>query len=85
MLKHEKPHRCDIRGCTRTEGFITINDLQRHKKSVHKIGVDSITKSYKCASSKCKSPEKLWPRLDNFKQHILRMHKDEDVSILIQR
>jgi hypothetical protein len=85
MLKHDKPHKCDVLNCTRTEGFITTNDLNRHKKSVHKLGVDSITRSFKCASTNCKSPGKVWPRLDNFKQHIIRMHKSEDINDLVAR
>ena len=69
MLKHEKPHICDIPGCSRTTGFGTVNDLNRHKKSVHKIGLTTITKSFKCAAAGCKNADKIWPRLDNFKQH----------------
>ncbi|KAE9987499.1 hypothetical protein EG328_002484 [Venturia inaequalis] len=85
MLKHDKPNKCDVPGCTRVDGFSTINDLQRHKKSKHGIGIDTITTSFKCASPSCKNQAKIWPRRDNFKQHILRMHKDEDVNALISR
>lgn len=85
MLKHDKPNRCDIPGCSRVDGFSTINDLQRHKKSKHGIGIDTITTSFKCASPSCKNQAKIWPRRDNFKQHILRMHKNEDVKALISR
>jgi hypothetical protein len=83
ILKHEKPYRCEIRGCRRgPKGFTTVNDLNRHKKSVHRIG--STTKSYQCASEHCRNKEKIWPRLDNFKQHVNRMHNDEDASELIK-
>jgi len=85
MLKHEKPFKCGQPGCTRAQGFITVNDLNRHLKSVHKLKMDCKTKSYRCASTKCRNPDKEWPRLDNFKQHILRMHRDEDVQDLINR
>jgi len=86
MLKHDKPHTCDVMGCRRAatgKGFTTINDLQRHKKSVHRIGVDK--DSYQCASENCRNKGKIWPRLDNFKQHINRMHKGEDEADLISR
>jgi hypothetical protein len=86
MLKHDKPHACDVMGCRRAatgKGFTTINDLQRHKKSVHRIGVDK--DSYQCASKNCRNRGKIWPRLDNFKQHISRMHKGEDEADLISR
>lgn len=85
MLKHDKPNKCDIQGCSRIDGFSTINDLQRHQKSKHGIGIDSITTSFKCASRNCKNQTKIWPRRDNFKQHIIRMHKDEDVHTLISK
>ncbi|KAJ4287179.1 hypothetical protein N0V90_012577 [Kalmusia sp. IMI 367209] len=86
MLKHDKPHACDVSGCRRAaqgKGFTTINDLQRHKKSVHRIGVER--DSYQCASEHCRNRGKIWPRLDNFKQHISRMHKDEDEQELIRK
>ena len=83
ILKHEKPFRCDVRGCRRgPRGFTTVNDLNRHKKSVHRIG--SSTKSYQCASEHCRNKEKIWPRLDNFKQHVNRMHNDENADELIK-
>lgn len=85
MLKHDKPNKCDFQGCARVDGFSTINDLQRHQKSKHGIGLNSITTSFKCASPSCKNQEKIWPRRDNFKQHIIRMHKNEDVNELIAR
>lgn len=86
MLKHDKPHTCDVSGCRRAaqgKGFTTSNDLQRHKKSVHRIGVE--LDSYQCASDQCRNRGKIWPRLDNFKQHISRMHKDEDEQDLIRK
>ncbi|KAH7086951.1 hypothetical protein FB567DRAFT_526611 [Paraphoma chrysanthemicola] len=83
-LKHEKPFKCHEPNCKRTGlGFATVNDLDRHKKSVHHIGI--LKKSYQCASESCRSKEKIWPRLDNFKQHIERMHKGEDAEDLIKR
>ncbi|KAF2874923.1 hypothetical protein BDV95DRAFT_486726 [Massariosphaeria phaeospora] len=84
MLKHDKPFKCDISNCRRNgKGFTTINDLARHKKSVHRIG--ALRNSYQCASENCRNREKVWPRLDNFKQHIHRMHRDEDEQDLIRR
>ncbi|KIV99496.1 uncharacterized protein PV09_08802 [Verruconis gallopava] len=81
MLIHEKPHKCDVSGCSRTEGFGTVNDLNRHKASVHKIL--SKARKFQCAVPGCKTPGKIWPRLDNFKQHLERMHKDFNVTDMI--
>lgn len=86
MLKHDKRHTCDIPSCPRAAvgaGFTTINDLNRHKKSVHRVGGEN--RSYRCASESCRNKDKIWPRLDNFKQHICRMHKGEDEDDLIRR
>lgn len=85
MLKHEKPHRCDVLGCKRISGFTTTNDRDRHKKSVHRVGLLTDGKSYKCASKACRSKDKFWPRFDNFKQHVQRMHKGENCDDLIRR
>ncbi|CAI6332104.1 unnamed protein product [Periconia digitata] len=85
-LKHDKPHVCNVHGCRRAaigRGFTTKNDLDRHKKSVHRVGVEK--GSYQCASEHCRNKGKIWPRLDNFKQHIHRMHKDEDEHDLVTR
>jgi hypothetical protein len=83
-LLHEKPFKCSVTNCKRSDqGFTTVNDLDRHKKSVHRIGL--FDKSYQCASKNCRTKEKIWPRLDNFKQHIDRTHKDEDLYDLIKR
>jgi hypothetical protein len=62
-----------------------VNDLNRHKKSVHNIIDGAATKSYQCASEVCRKKDKIWPRLDNFKQHIKRMHTDENVDDLVRR
>lgn len=85
MLKHHKDFTCNFPGCKRAEqGFSTVNDLDRHKKSVHKIGLNK-SKSWRCAAANCSNAKKMWPRLDNFKQHIERMHKEEEILDLIQR
>lgn len=84
MLKHDKPFMCNLSGCKRVGlGFTTTNDLDRHRKSVHGIGLTD--KSYQCAAPNCRNKGKIWPRLDNFKQHIERMHKDEEHADLIKR
>ncbi|KAF3049085.1 hypothetical protein E8E11_005390 [Didymella keratinophila] len=85
MRKHVKSFVCTEEGCKRGgKGFSTTNDLDRHKKSVHGIGVAN-SKSYRCAADVCQNKNKVWPRLDNFKQHVDRMHKEEDQLSLIKR
>lgn len=86
MRMHVKPYRCDVPGCTRTGGFTTKNDLSRHKKSIHMGGIDPTSKtgSYRCTGKNCKNPKKVWPRLDNFKSHLEKMHNGEDTKAIIK-
>ena len=86
ITRHEKPHKCDVTGCQRKEGFTSANDLDRHKKSKHNLApTHGSDRSYKCASEQCKKKFKIWPRLDNFRQHVLKIHPDENAEILIRK
>ncbi|KAL8849108.1 MAG: hypothetical protein Q9221_005877 [Calogaya cf. arnoldii] len=86
MLRHEKPYKCDVTGCSKTDGFSTNNDLDRHKKSVHKImPKNSSDRSFRCAAINCPRREKIWPRLDNFRQHCLRIHPEEGCDELVRK
>ena len=84
LLRHEKPFICDEPDCDRGMGFTTINDLDRHKKSIHKI-MPPGSKMYRCASEHCTEKSKQWPRLDNFRQHCERMHRAENIEDLVER
>ncbi|KAJ4361561.1 hypothetical protein N0V85_009393, partial [Neurospora sp. IMI 360204] len=56
------------------KGFSTKNDLQRHLASVHK----KYTVVYHCCHGNCPTKtkkEKDWPRADNFRQHLKRVHQ----------
>ncbi|KAL8755598.1 MAG: hypothetical protein Q9199_003535 [Rusavskia elegans] len=86
MLRHEKPYKCDVPGCSKVDGFSTNNDLDRHKKSVHKImPKNSTDRSFRCAAINCPKREKIWPRLDNFRQHCLRIHPEEGCDDLVRK
>lgn len=76
--RHTKPYRCTIPGCARREGFSTSNDLDRHKRSVHP-DTAAAGNRYACPISSCKSRGKIWPRADNFRAHLKRVHQN-DVS-----
>ncbi|PVH85156.1 hypothetical protein DL98DRAFT_583750 [Cadophora sp. DSE1049] len=75
-LRHRKPYMCKVPGCSRTEGFSTTNDLDRHTKSKHPSAIpeNASTKRYRCLVPGCKSKDKAWPRLDNFRSHLKRVH-----------
>ncbi|KAI9371918.1 hypothetical protein BJX61DRAFT_478783 [Aspergillus egyptiacus] len=84
--RHKKQFKCDIPKCPRKEGFGTINDLARHKKCVHKKEPERGPKVlYKCFGHGCPRRSKTWPRLDNFRQHLVRIHSGEDPDELLRR
>lgn len=86
QLRHSKPFKCEVPGCSKTDGFSTNNDLERHRKSVHGIAPKNGTdRSFRCAARGCPKREKIWPRLDNFRQHCLRIHQDEDCDELVRK
>ncbi|KAI0521838.1 hypothetical protein F5B22DRAFT_594284 [Xylaria bambusicola] len=78
--RHKKPFKCDVADCARRiEGFSTTNDLDRHKRSVHP-GSQTFGNRYVCQIGPCKNKDKIWPRADNFKAHLKRVHMKETVS-----
>lgn len=84
--RHRKSFKCDEPNCPRKEGFGTINDLARHKKCVHNKEPERGPKMmYLCFGKSCPRPNKRWPRLDNFKQHLSRMHHEEDADALLKK
>ncbi|KAI1251042.1 hypothetical protein MGN70_008103 [Eutypa lata] len=74
--RHTKPYRCDVPHCTRREGFSTSNDLDRHKRSVHP-DTAAAGNRYTCPMPSCKSRGKIWPRADNFRAHLKRVHQND--------
>ena len=79
--RHNKPHKCDVPGCSKAiEGFSTNNDLDRHKRCVHKVRKSDET-VYRCDLGPCKDKPKDWPRQDNFRQHLKRKHDLEGVDL----
>ncbi|KAI0182910.1 hypothetical protein EV127DRAFT_40829 [Xylaria flabelliformis] len=78
--RHKKPFKCDVSDCNRRiEGFSTTNDLDRHKRSVHPEA-QTLGNRYMCQIGTCKSKAKVWPRADNFKAHLKRVHAKESIS-----
>ncbi|KAI2781403.1 hypothetical protein F4815DRAFT_492628 [Daldinia loculata] len=82
--RHDKPFKCTVKGCTRSEGFSTPNDLDRHKRSLHP-DEHADGDRYRCQVGPCFNKNKIWPRADNFRAHMKRVHqkeliKDEDLD-----
>ncbi|KAJ9297627.1 hypothetical protein DTO271G3_4402 [Paecilomyces variotii] len=84
--RHKKIYKCDEPSCSRKEGFGTVNDLERHKKCIHNKEPERGPKIlYMCFAPNCPRRNKQWPRLDNFRQHLTRMHRDEDPAQLLKK
>lgn len=75
MHRHDKPFSCEVPKCTRRPGFSTKNDLQRHLRTVHQ-DLFKGEQTYYCILGDCakKQSAKPWPRADNFRQHLHRVH-----------
>ncbi|KAI0601241.1 hypothetical protein F4775DRAFT_582170 [Biscogniauxia sp. FL1348] len=83
--RHTKPHKCPIGECTRhKEGFSTTNDLDRHIRSVHPTE-KAAGNRYQCTLGLCKNKGKIWPRADNFKAHLKRVHREDPSDESLQR
>ncbi|KAI0509181.1 hypothetical protein F5B22DRAFT_617983 [Xylaria bambusicola] len=75
----DKPFKCAVNGCPRgIQGFTTALDLDRHKRSLHPHHWSG--KRYMCQIGPCKEKIKIWPRGDNFKAHLRRVHNLDVVS-----
>ncbi|KAI1459285.1 hypothetical protein F4805DRAFT_92883 [Annulohypoxylon moriforme] len=77
--RHDKPFKCSVEGCTRREGFSTPNDLDRHIRSLHPQE-DATGNRYQCPIGACKNKDKIWPRADNFRAHMKRVHRKEQIT-----
>ncbi|KAJ9657216.1 hypothetical protein H2198_004442 [Neophaeococcomyces mojaviensis] len=70
--RSDKKFLCEI--CSgKKKQFSTSNDLAQHQKTVHgKMQVGDCV--WICKIADCPAGTKSWPRLDNFKQHLIKMH-----------
>lgn len=76
-----QPYSCSIPGCGRS--FVNQHDLGRHSKTVH-MNQDA-GEGYRCAFVGCTKTDKIWTRLDNFKNHLKKQHGVEQVDELVQK
>jgi hypothetical protein len=78
-MRHKKPFVCDYPGCSRESGFSSANDLERHRRSMHSDLAGG--HGYCCHWDSCPSKDKIWPRADNFRRHLQRIH---NVSVVTE-
>lgn len=75
LRNQDRKHQCDDCG-PGEKVFKTVNDLDRHRRTVHGI-INPGSRVWKCNMAGCTVSDKIWARLDNFKQHVVRMHGTE--------
>lgn len=74
--RHSRPFKCAIPDCQNVKGFASEIELKGHVDSKHAdlSGEGSQSIQYVCRSIGCQSGDKLWPRLDNFRNRLRRIH-----------
>jgi hypothetical protein len=81
--RHNKPHRCSHPNCDKK--FASPNDLTRHRSTYHNE-YSLVQRIFVCRHDGCDKKEpKRWPRADNFRSHLTRVHKlhvsaDDDLT-----
>lgn len=79
--KKKKQHHC-MDGCPE-KAFTTSNDLERHRRTVHNK-INKGERVWSCIIGNCSTGRKVWARMDNFKQHMSRMHNQNNAEIVEQ-
>ena len=87
-----KPYCCNFPGCDRLEGFSAESDLDRHKRTRHNIPSSRRpNRNWKCQACQTQCEQKsrnnfrVWLRLDNFRDHCRKSHKNQDLNELVAR
>ena len=90
MDKHDRPYKCNVKGCEKLQGFTYSGGLLRHEREVHKMH-GGTKKSLFCSFPDCKrSSGDGFMRKENLAEHIRRIHRnrirdDKDLSLKRKR
>jgi len=80
MDEHDRPYKCQARGCEMLQGFTYSGGLLRHEREVHKLH-GRTKKSLFCPHSDCKrSSGSGFTRKENLAEHIRRVHRRVSAS-----
>lgn len=55
-------------------------DIHRHQVSVHRDRMHSPPELYHCPHEDCNRRDRGFPRIDNFKEHLKRVHNDYEYT-----
>ncbi|KAJ4356619.1 uncharacterized protein N0V89_004655 [Didymosphaeria variabile] len=80
MDKHDRPYKCNVKGCEKLQGFTYSGGLLRHEREVHKMH-GGTRKSLFCPFADCKrSSGSGFTRKENLAEHIRRVHRRTSMS-----
>ncbi|EUC29199.1 hypothetical protein COCCADRAFT_107162 [Bipolaris zeicola 26-R-13] len=80
MDKHDRPYKCNAKGCEKLQGFTYSGGLLRHEREVHKMH-GGTKKSLFCPFPDCKrSSGAGFTRKENLAEHIRRVHRRTSMS-----
>jgi hypothetical protein len=80
MDKHDRPYKCNVKGCEKLQGFTYSGGLLRHEREVHKMH-GGTKKALFCPIENCKrSTGAGFTRKENLAEHIRRVHRRTSMS-----
>lgn len=80
MDKHDRPYKCNVKGCEKLQGFTYSGGLLRHEREVHKMH-GGTKKSLFCPFADCKrSSGAGFTRKENLAEHVRRVHRRTSMS-----
>lgn len=80
MDKHDRPYKCNVKGCEKLQGFTYSGGLLRHEREVHKMH-GGTKKSLFCPFPDCKrSSGAGFTRKENLAEHVRRVHRRTSMS-----
>lgn len=80
MDKHDRPYKCNVKGCEKLQGFTYSGGLLRHEREVHKMH-GGTKKALFCPFNDCKrSSGAGFTRKENLAEHIRRVHRRTSMS-----
>ncbi|ENH98640.1 hypothetical protein COCC4DRAFT_85878, partial [Bipolaris maydis ATCC 48331] len=79
MDKHDRPYKCNAKGCEKVQGFTYRGGLGRHEREVHKMH-GGTKKSLFCPFADCKRSGAGFTRKENLTEHIRRVHRRTSMS-----
>lgn len=75
----EKPYACPQQNCNIQ--FKHSADISRHLRTMHQEPGGG----FRCAVEGCSKADKIWTRLDSFKNHVSKRHLGADVNDMVRR